>query len=223
MSMEFFDFIYTWEILPILIKAFWVTIKATLVGFILAAVAGLLFAVLRRSPARWIRWPVTGFLEFIRSTPLLVQLFFLYYVLPQYGIKFEAFTIGVLALGFHYSSYTAEVYRSGIESIPKEQWEAAIALNYRRPQIWTKIIIPQAIPPVVPVLGNYLITMFKDAPLLAAITVVNAMHMVQKLGARTYQYLEPMTLLGALMLVVSLISAFLVQRLDKYLKSRRGV
>ena len=129
----------------------------------------------------------------------------------------------MLALGFHYSSYTAEVYRSGIESIPKQQWEAAIALNYKRRQIWSKIIIPQAVPPIVPVLGNYLITMFKDAPLLSAITVVDAMHVVQVLGARNYQYLEPMTVLGALMLAVSLISAFLVQRVDSYFKHRRGV
>jgi polar amino acid transport system permease protein len=88
--------------------------------------------------------------------------------------------------------------------------------------MWRNVILPQAVPPIVPVLGNYLITMFKETPLLSAITVVEVMHMAKVLGARSYQFLEPMTMVGLLMLVVSLISAFGVQQLDSFLRNRRG-
>src|SRR3546814_4831382 len=95
----FWDWVYTWEIIPVLAEASIVTIEATVLGFILAAVVGLLLAILRMSPRQWVSLPAAGFVEFVRSTPLLIQIFFIYFVLPEFGITLGALTAGVLALG----------------------------------------------------------------------------------------------------------------------------
>src|SRR5690606_25866702 len=114
----------------------------------------------------WLRLTAKGFNGFIRNTPLLVQVFFIYYSLPMMtGISLPAFYAGILGLGLHYSTYLSEVYRSGIEAVPRGQWEAATALNYTKLDTWRSVILPQAIPPIIPVLGNYLIVMFKETPI----------------------------------------------------------
>ena len=161
-----FDWQFALSILPQLARAAVVTIEATLLGFVVAAVLGLGLALLRRSENPWISTPTGGLIEFIRSTPVLIQIFFLYFVFPRFGIVIPAFTAGVMALGLHYACYCSEVYRAGLEGIPRGQWEAAIALNLSPARTYWDVIIPQAIPPVVPALGNYLIGMFKETPLL---------------------------------------------------------
>src|SRR5690606_35913001 len=105
------------SILPILLKGLVVTIQATVVGFFVAAVLGLILAALKSARLKIISWPARFITEFIRDTPLLVQLFFLYYVLPEYGIVLPAFLTGAMALGVQYSAYLSEVYRAGIESV----------------------------------------------------------------------------------------------------------
>src|SRR3546814_3067699 len=100
----FWDWDYTWEIMPILAEASIVTIEATVLGFILAAVVGLLLAILRMSPRQWVALPAAGFVEFVRSTPLLILIFFIYFVLPEFGITLAALTAGILPLGLHDSS-----------------------------------------------------------------------------------------------------------------------
>src|SRR5690349_19329349 len=143
------------SILPILGIGLIVTLEATITGFAIALVAGLGLALLRRSRLRLISWPTAAAVEFIRDTPLLVQLFFLYYVLPVYGIVLPAFLTGALALGLQYSAYTSEVYRAGIGAVPRGQWEAATALNLSRLLVYRDIVVPQMIPRIVPALGNY--------------------------------------------------------------------
>ena len=124
-----FDWEFALEILPQLARAAVVTIEATFLGFALAAVLGLVLALLRRSQNPWVSTITGGFIEFIRSTPVLIQIFFLFFVFPRFGIVIPAFAAGVLALGLHYGCYCSEVYRAGLDAIPRGQWEAAIALN----------------------------------------------------------------------------------------------
>lgn len=215
------DWAYAWEILPLLLNALVTTLEASALGFVIAAFLGLAIALARRSRISWLSIPVGAFAEFIRSTPLLVQLFFLYFVLPQqFGIQMTAFTTGVVGLGLHYATYTAEVYRAGLDAVPRGQWEAAIALDFSPRRTYTNIVLPQAIPPVVPVLGNYLIAIFKDSALLSAITAVELMQQAKILGSRTFQYLEPMTMAGLLYLAISLIAAFFIGRLEWRIKRR---
>lgn len=214
------DWEFTWQVLPLLAKASLVTVEATLLGFLFAATLGLLLAVLRMSRSRWITWPVGGFIEGVRSTPLLIQIYVMFFVLPNYGIMMPAFLTGVLALGLHYSTYCAEVYRAGLDNIPRSQWEASTALNFSLFHTYRYIIIPQAIPPVIPALGNYLVALFKETPLLSAIAIIEMMQQAKLIGAETFRYIEPVTLVGVFFLVFSIVSVAGIQRVEHWLKHR---
>nr|WP_205597433.1 ectoine/hydroxyectoine ABC transporter permease subunit EhuD [Neobacillus thermocopriae] len=219
--MTIWSWDYTFEVFPVIFKAMWITLSATIVAFALAMVLGIILAVLRRSSFKPLVWTIIGLSEFIRATPPLVQLFFVFYDLPFFGISLSPFVAGVIGLGVHYSTYCAEIYRSGIESVPRGQWEAATALNFSRTQRWTKVILPQAIPPIIPMLGNYLISMFKDTPLLSAITVVEMLQTAKIAGSASFRYLEPFTIVGFLFLVLSYPSALLIKQLEVHLNRRK--
>lgn len=209
-----FDYGYTLGILPQLLLATLITFEATLGGMALALVVGLALALMRLSPYRLLDRAARQFIAFIRGTPLLIQLYFLFYVLPLHGLAFDPLVTGVIGLGVHYGTYLAEVYRAGIQGLPRGQWEAAVALNLPRFGVWRRIILPQAVPPMIPVFGNYLIAMFKDTPLLATITVLELLGTAQAEAALSYRYFEPYTLVGLIFLALSLPAAWLVQRLE---------
>jgi polar amino acid transport system permease protein len=178
-----FDWSFALEILPTLGSALVITIEATLLGMLVAVTLGLVLALLRRSRLRIVSLPTAFVIEFVRSTPLLVQMYFLFYVLPLTGVRMSPLATGITALGLHYATYCAEVYRAGIEAVPRGQWEAATALNMSRWRTAVGVVLPQAIPPVVPALGNYLVAMFKDTPLLSAITVVELLQQSKMIGS----------------------------------------
>jgi len=205
------------SILPILLIGMGVTIQATVVGFFVALVLGLIFAILKAAPSRFIAWPARLVTEFIRDTPLLVQLFFLYYVLPEYGIVLPAFLTGALALGLQYSAYTSEVYRAGIEAVGRDQHEAARALNLPAARTFTHVVVPQAIPRIVPAMGNYLVSIMKDVPVLSVVTVLEMLNVAKIIGDRTFNYLVPLSLVGGLYLIMTLVASAGVRLLDRYL------
>jgi polar amino acid transport system permease protein len=208
---------YTTSILPIILIGLTVTLKAAAAGFAIALVLGLAFALLRRSRVKVISWATAFVVEFLRDTPLLVQLFFLYYVLPDFGIVLPAFLTGALALGLQYAAYTSEVYRGGIEAVHHGQWEAATALNMTRMQTYYDIILPQAIPRIVPAMGNYLVAMIKETPVLSVVTVLEMMGLANMIGERTFEYLVPLTLVGLIFLLLTLICSAGLHRLQKAL------
>ena len=210
--------VWNWEfsiqILPQLWEGVKITIQATILGTMIAMTLGLVLAIARRSAKVWISKPVGFFAELIRGTPLLVQLYFLFYVLPDLGLLLSPLTAGVVGLGLHYSTYTAEVYRTGIDSVPSGQWEASKATNLMAHQTWIHIIIPQAIPPMIPALANYFVAMFKETPLLAAITVLELMNQARSIANYHYKYVEPMTMVGLFFLAVSVPSVILLRKLE---------
>jgi polar amino acid transport system permease protein len=208
---------YTISILPIILIGLTVTLKAAAAGFAIALVLGLVFALLRRSRVKVISWTTAVIVEFLRDTPLLVQLFFLYYVLPDFGIVLPAFLTGALALGLQYAAYTSEVYRGGIEAVHHGQWEAATALNMTRMQAYRDIILPQAVPRIVPAMGNYLVAMIKETPVLSVVTVLEMMGLANMIGERTFEYLVPLTLVGLIFLLLTLICSAGLHRLHKAL------
>lgn len=208
---------YTTSILPIILIGLTVTLKAAAAGFAIALVLGLVFALLRRSRVKMISWPTALIVEFLRDTPLLVQLFFLYYVLPDFGIVLPAFLTGALALGLQYAAYTSEVYRGGIEAVHHGQWEAATALNLTSMQTYRDIIIPQAIPRIVPAMGNYLVAMIKETPVLSVVTVLEMMGLANMIGERTFEYLVPLTLVGLIFLLLTIICSAGLSRLQRAL------
>lgn len=213
---------WSWDVffdaLPIVLKGLHITVGLTIACFTFALIFGFVWTFLRRIPNKFIHWIVTWTMEFIRSTPPLVQLFFIYYalpVIPVIGVTLSPFASGVLGLGLHFSTYISEVYRSGIESVDEGQWEAATALNYSTIDKWRTIILPQAIPPTIPMLGNYLIIMFKEVPLTATIGVLGILQLARNYGAETWNYVEPLTIVGILFLILSYVSALLVNVLEK--------
>ncbi|NUU23075.1 MAG: ectoine/hydroxyectoine ABC transporter permease subunit EhuD [Streptomycetaceae bacterium] len=209
------DWDYAWDIVPDLWDGMKVALEATAYGYLIALALGLALALLRRSRNRWISVPIALISEFIRSTPLLVQLFFMYYMLPSIGIDWEPLTIGAVTLGIHYATYTSEVYRSGIDGVPAGQWEAATALNLPKRRMWTSVILPQAIPRVIPALANYLIAMFKDTPQLIAITVLEVFSTARELNSETFRTLEPFTMAGIFYLVVALVMSGLAKLVER--------
>ena len=214
------NWLFAASIFPILLKGLWVTIQATVVGFAIAAVLGLVLAALKSSSRRIIAWPARAVTEFIRDTPLLVQLFFLYYVLPEYGIVLPAFMTGALALGIQYSAYTSEVYRAGIESVARGQTEAGRALDLSPMRIFTVVIVPQAIPRIIPALGNYLVSIMKDVPVLSVVAVLELLNVAKIIGDRTFNYLIPLSMVGGMYLVLTLVASAGVRYLDDRLPKR---
>lgn len=210
-----FDLGFAMELLPTLLRGAVITLCATAGGMALALAGGLALAVGRMSRAWGLRTVSTAYVEFVRNTPFLIQLYVVFYVLPQVGLTAPALATGIIAIGLNYSAYTAEVYRSGIEGVDKGQWEAAVALDLSPMRTWTRIIIPQALRPTVPVLGNYLIGMFKETPLLSTITVIELFGAAQSVAGTTYRYTEPYTMVALIFLLLSLPSAYLVKRVDQ--------
>ncbi len=208
------------SILPILMRGLIVTIQATVLGFAIALVLGLVWAALKAAPLKIISWPATVLTEFFRDTPLLIQLFFLYYVLPEYGLTLPAFMTGALALGIQYSAYTAEVYRAGIEAVAKGQHEASRALNLKGSRTFTHIVLPQAIPRIIPAMGNYLVSIMKDVPVLSVVTVLEMLSVAQIIGDRTFNYLIPLSMVGGIYLIMTLVAAAGVRWLDQALPKR---
>ncbi|GAB3564718.1 ectoine/hydroxyectoine ABC transporter permease subunit EhuD [Amycolatopsis endophytica] len=207
---------YFWDSVPLLLEGLLVTVELTVLGSLLAYVLGLVFALVRRARIPVVSQLMYLFIELVRSTPLLIQVFVIFYLLwPALDIRPSAFLTGVIALGIHYGTYTAEVYRAGIEAIPKGQWEAATALSIPRSRVWTGIILPQAVPRVTPALGNYMISMFKETPLLISIGIFEVLNQAKEQGAETFQVLEPYTLAGILFLLISFPSSILVRRLER--------
>ncbi|WP_328725345.1 ectoine/hydroxyectoine ABC transporter permease subunit EhuD [Streptomyces sp. NBC_00259] len=212
---------WDWSAVADFMPRFWegvlVTLQILVLGSLLSFTLGLVWALALRSGPRFVRWPVGLFTEFVRNTPLLVQLFFLFFVLPEWGVQFSALTTGTIAIGLHYSTYTAQVYRAGIDAVPAGQWEAATALSLPVHRTWVAVILPQAVRRIAPALGNYVIAMLKDTPLLAGISVLEMLQQSRLESAATFQYTEPLTLVGIAFILIAYPASLLVRTLERRL------
>ncbi|GGJ88325.1 ectoine/hydroxyectoine ABC transporter permease subunit EhuD [Streptomyces camponoticapitis] len=212
---------WDWSAVGDFMPMFWdgllVTLQALVLGALLAFALGLVWAMAQRSGLAVVRWPVNVITEFVRNTPLLVQLFFLYYVLPEWGLTLSAMVTGVIGLGLHYSTYTAEVYRAGIDGVPAGQWEAATALSLPKSRTWGAVILPQAIRRVVPALGNYVIAMLKDTPMLFVIGVLEMLGEARQFASETFLTVEVFTVVGVAFIVISYPASLLMRALERRL------
>ena len=212
-----------WELAPRFVDAAAKTLLAAGGGYGIAVVLGLVFVALQRVPVPALGAATREFVELIRSTPLLLQIFFVYYVGPQFGLTLSPWTAGLIAIGVHYGAYLSEVYRGGIESVPRGQWEAAKAINLPAVTSYRRIILPQALPPAIAGMGNYLVGIFKDTPMLSVIGVAELMHTATTIGAESYRYLEPYTMVGAIFLALSLPAAFLINLFERWVRRKLGM
>ncbi|MCK1481392.1 ectoine/hydroxyectoine ABC transporter permease subunit EhuD [Bradyrhizobium sp. 193] len=219
---DFFDFAFAWSILPALLQGAVVTIQATILGYLLAVIVGLPLSLARRSSSLVLVGLSWSVIEFIRSTPLLIQIYVVFFVAPEFGVTLSPMAAGLLSLGLYYGCFIAEVYRAGLDAVPRGQWEAVRALNIGVRQAYQRIILPQAIPPMVPALGNFLIDMFKATPILSVITVLEMMTRAKMIGSETFRYVEPITIVGAIFLILTLISSAIIRRTERYFNNADG-
>src|SRR5690242_7076504 len=213
-----FNFSTAGEYLPDLLRGAVISIELTLSVMALSLVFGLIVALMRMTTFRAFRTVVNVYIEIIRGTPALLQLFYIYFVLPAFGIKLPPFTAGVIGLTVNYSAYLSEVYRAGIHAVAKGQLEAAQALGMSRTLMMRLIILPQAIRIIVPPLGNYFISLFKDTALASLITVKELIFTGQIIAATNFQYFAIFTIIGAIYLGISYPGSLGVQYLERRMK-----
>lgn len=170
------------------------TVFLTVTTMALAIPGGLLLAFLRLSPVRGVSLAAACFVEFFRATPLLLQIYWVYYVLPAaFGIQLDSITTAIVGLACNISSFNSETFRAGILSIRKGQWNAGLALGMSKGQVMARIVLPQAIMRVLPALASTWVSLFKDTSLVAIISVPELSYVSLKLRAESYRILEVLT------------------------------
>ena len=216
------DWSYAASLLPDLLKGLLVTVQVTLLASAVALVLGTGMAVVWRTRVRILSPALLGFARVIRGTPLLVQLYVIFFLLPEILPALSPATSAVIGLGINYSTYMAEAVRAGIDGVPAGQWEVATALNLSPRTTWTRIVLPQMLVPTLPVIGNYVNSMFKISALVSAISVVDLFGAATINANSTYRYLEPFTMVGLLYLVVSVPVTVLLHLAERRVARRQA-
>ena len=213
-----FNFRDAGSYLPDLLRGALISVELTLSVMALSLVFGLVVALARLSRFKPIRVAATFYVEVIRGTPCMLQLFYIYFVLPAFGIKIGAFATGVIGLTVNYAAYLSEVYRAGIQAVAKGQVEAALSLGLSRAKMMRLVILPQALRIVVPPLGNYFISLFKDTALASTITVKELIFSGQIIAATNFQYFTIFTIAGMIYLALSYPGSLGVQYLERRMR-----
>jgi polar amino acid transport system permease protein len=207
--------------LPGLLDGARLTVQIAVLGCVLAVVAGTLAALARMYGPAPVRWLSTAYVEIFRGTSALVQLFWLFFVLPQFGILLDAFLVGVLALGLNVGAYGSEVVRGAILSVARGQWEAATALNMTRSQMLRRIILPQAFVAMIPPWGNLFIELLKATALVSLITLSDLAFRAQQMNQTTLKTVPIFTLVLLIYLAMSLVLTIGMRMLEA--RASRGL
>lgn len=207
------------ELLPLLLEGAWITVQVTVFGSLLAVVAAVIAALGRLSPWPAVRWLSIAYIELFRGTSLLVQLFWLYFVLPlpPFNLEMSAYSVAILGLGLHIGAYGAEVMRGAIGSVPKGQYEAALALNMTPFTRLRRIILPQALLCAIPPGTNLLIELLKNTSLVSLITLSDLTFRARQLDQATFETLKIFVLTLVLYFVMAQVIVFLMRRLERWL------
>jgi His/Glu/Gln/Arg/opine family amino acid ABC transporter permease subunit len=208
------------EYIGVLLQGLAITVFLTLIVIAMSAVLAIPVALARMSSSRLIRLPVDAYVEVARATPLLLQLIYMYYVLPSIGIRLPQMLCAFFGLTFNYTAYMSEVYRGGINAVAQGQWLAAAALGMTDSLAFRRIILPQAVRIVIPSLGNYFISLFKDTALCSVVGVQELLFKGQIISARSFQYFTIYTLTAILYFSVGYPAAIFVRWLERL--SSRG-
>jgi polar amino acid transport system permease protein len=213
--MELFNLDVVAQYGPALLRGLSVTVFLTIVVILAALVLAIPVALIRMSPNAVLRGFGSFYVEVIRGTPLLLQLVYIYYVLPSFGVNLDPMLAAIVGLTLNYTAYMSEVYRGGILAVPRSQWEAAATVGMTKARAFQRIVLPQALRIVTPALGNYFISLFKDTALASVVTVQELTFTGQIISARSYQYFTIYTVTGILYLAVGYPAALFVRWLEK--------
>lgn len=208
--------------LPQLLDGVWVTIYLTFLTMPVALVLGLLLALARLDTSpRVLAWVAAAVVEVVRGTPLILQLFYIYFVLPYAGVRLDPILAAVIGLSINYAAYLSEVFRGGIAAVDRSQWEAGQALAMRHGAILRRIVLPQAVRIVVPPVGNYFISLFKDTALVSTIGVAELLFQGRIIASDTFQYVSVFTVIFIIYFLVSFPAQRGVRRLETRLARGR--
>ena len=191
------------EFLPILLQGVWLTIIVTSGSLVLSTMLGMLWALMRVSRVRFLQSLSQGIVNMIRGVPIIVQLFYIYFVMPELGVTLTALQASIIGLGIAYSAYQAENFRAGIEAIDKGQIEASESLGMGWAMMMRRVVLPQAVKIILPPYGNIMIMMLKDSSQASTITVAELTLKGQLIAASTFKYTSVLTMVAVLYLVMS--------------------
>ncbi len=201
----------------VLVQSAGLTVALAVLAFPLAAVLGLVVAIGRRFGPRAVAFPLAVYVEIVRGTPLMLQLYALFFLLPELGIVLPAFVTGVVGLGLNYAAYEAEIYRAGLDAVPTGQLEAALSLGMTRTQAVRRVVVPQAIRLVIPPVVNDFIALFKDTSVVSVITLVELTKRFSVLSMSTQATFELMAITAVLYLLMSYPLSLAARRLERHL------
>lgn len=207
--------------LPTLLQGLRITLVTALGGAVVAALAAFSAGLARLSRHAWLRIPALVYIDLFRGTSALVQLFWAYFALPLLGIRLDAITVGIAVLGLNIGAYGAEVVRGAVLAVPIQQYEATIALNFTERQAMRRIILPQALPAMLPPFGNLLIELLKSTALVSLITLNDLTFQAQMLRSATLRTTEIFTEVLVLYFLLALAISRIVRGLERYLAAGR--
>lgn len=205
---------FTLEKLPIMLQSSVMTIELTVVSLVAGTILAIIIAFMRISKQKVINAIARFYLWIFRGTPLILQLFFLYYALPSWGIILSPFAAAVIGLSFNSAAYTAEIVRGGIISISKGQYEAANVLGMSYIQTMFHIVLPQTLRNILPAMGNQFIGMLKDTSLVSTIAMVELMREAQLIGSATFKYTEVYITAALIYLLLTSIFSYIFNKLE---------
>jgi putative glutamine transport system permease protein len=203
----------------LLLSGLQITVEVSACALVLAFALGTVIATLRFAPSRILQAIGTAYVEFIRNVPLLLQIFFFYFGLPSIGIRFSAFECGFLGLGIYTAAFIAETIRGGILSVHRGQMEAALASGMNYTKAMRLVILPQAFRAVIPPLGNQTLNLIKNSALVSTIAVYDILHSADTIGSQTFAYTTAYTGAAIMYLILTLPSAYFVNRLERRMKT----
>ncbi|CAN5228942.1 amino acid ABC transporter permease [soil metagenome] len=193
------DWSVVWEHRQQFLHGALVTILLTCLTMAIAVPAGLLIALLRLSPFKSVRTITTAYVEFFRATPLILQIYWAFYVLPAaFDIRIPDFATGLIGLSLNVAAFNSETFRAGIVSVRRGQTNAGLALGMSRPQVFIRIVLPQAMMRVLPALANTWVSLFKDTSLVSTIAIAELSYVSLQLRAQTFRFLEILTAMAAI-------------------------
>jgi polar amino acid transport system permease protein len=213
-----FDIGFALSIMPGILSAIGMTLFVAAASCVGAAALGFCLEILRRTGgARGLA--VRFLIDFIRATPVLVWLYCLYFILPFYGLRLSALTVGITGLSLYYSGYLAEVFKAGIDAIAKGQQEAARALGLGRIDTIVFVVAPQMLRNIAAPMGNYFVSILKATPYLAVLAVPEMLGHAFDIASETYRYAEPLTVAGIIFLALALAISQAVKWLERRLSA----
>ncbi|AUC56022.1 MAG: amino acid ABC transporter permease [Sagittula sp.] len=202
------------EYLPLLVTGLWKTIAVTLLSLVLASALGLVWAMMRSSGTRWLSLPARYIVEFLRGIPILVVLFYIYFVMPELGLDLTAFQAGVVGLALTYSCYIGETFRGGIEAVDRGQIEAAKSIGMKHGKMMRRIVLPQAFRISLPPYGNNMVMLLKDSSQVSVISVAELTMQGKMLASSTFDNMTVFTMVAALYLCLTIPLNFLMRRVE---------